>query len=98
MILNGNQRREGKVNRCQAPKKKSLKREGAGMREPFHQSLTFPNIETKTKKEEEKGKDKWPKVNQTDMCLSVWRSKKEQINSWQNKGRKFWKTVMMERK
>ena len=28
---------EGKVNRCQAPKKKSLKREGAGMREPFHQ-------------------------------------------------------------
>ena len=58
------ERREGKVNRCQAPKKKSLKREGAGMREPFHQSLTFPNIETKTKKEEEKGKDKWPKVNQ----------------------------------
>ena len=32
---------EGKVNRCQAPKKKSLKREGAGMREPFHRECFY---------------------------------------------------------
>ena len=35
------ERREGKVNRCQAPKKKSLKREGAGMREPFHRECFY---------------------------------------------------------